>query len=125
MCAADAEMGWRRETKRSELIGGAEMDQRMREVIKIARLKMFTWTEHSRYLHVWGFQQQVAEWLVAGRWQHHVLDVGQLQAQRPQVIRFGLATVPLGLKKIPERSHQGGSLKAANFVSRVSKQIRG
>lgn len=34
------------------------------------------------YLYIRGFEQQVAEWCVAGRWQHRVFYVGQLQTQR-------------------------------------------
>lgn len=33
------------------------------------------------HLHIWGFEQQGAEWRVAGRWQHCVFYVGQLQTQ--------------------------------------------
>lgn len=60
----------------------------------------------SSYLHVGGFEQQVAERRVEGRWQHRVFDVGQLQAQRSQIIGLGLAAVPFGLEEIPVQNHR-------------------
>lgn len=62
--------------------------------------------EPSSYLHIWGFKHQVAEWCVAGRWQHRVFYVGQLQTQGSQIIRLRLAAVPFWLEKIPVRPQE-------------------
>lgn len=53
------------------------------------------------HLDVGGLQQQVAQWFIAGRRQHRVLDVVHLQAQRAKVIGLVLVSVPFGLQKIP------------------------
>lgn len=58
------------------------------------------------YLHIRGFEQQVAEWCVAGRWQHRVFYVGQLQTQGSQIIRLGLAAVSFRLEEIPVERHR-------------------
>lgn len=53
-------------------------------------------------------EQQVAERRVAGRGQHCVLNVGELEAQRAQLVGLGLAAGAFGLQEIPEgsgRSH--------------------
>lgn len=57
--------------------------------------------DRASHLHIRGFEQQVAERRVAGRGQHRVLDVGQLQAQRAQVVRLGFAAVAFGLQEVP------------------------
>ena len=40
----------------------------------------------ARYLDVWGLEQQVAERRVAGRWQHRVLRVRDVETQGAQVV---------------------------------------
>lgn len=59
------------------------------------------WHNRASHLHIRRFEQQVAEWRVTGRGQHRVLDVGQLQAQRAQVVRLGFAAVAFGLQEVP------------------------
>lgn len=58
------------------------------------------------YLHIGGFEQQVAERCVAGRGQHRVFNVSELQTQLSQIIRLGLAACPFRLEEIPERAQQ-------------------
>ena len=58
-------------------------------------------TKKGTHLDVWGFEQQVAEWFVAGRRQHRVLYVVDLQTQRAKVVGLVLVSVPFGLQKVP------------------------
>lgn len=92
MCAADAEIGW-----------SQQKDTWVCNALKgLKRLK----GRAAFYLHIWGFKQQVAEWCVAGRWQHRVFYVGQLQTQGSQIIRLRLAAIPFWLEKIPENPRE-------------------
>lgn len=94
MCAADADMGWK----------GGKNAPLCTFFSRVACHILIP--ESLSYLHIWGFEQQVAEWCVVDRWQNCVFYVGQLQAQWSQIIRLRLAAVPFWLEKIPARSQE-------------------